>query len=93
MSVNDDQMLKPKYGLWNEASHTIFVTRYHKVWGYIYGGGSRELDHGHMLMWLYQMVYVEVVLGVQIDWSTIPCTIANLKATLRSMVILSFVLG
>ena len=32
--------------------------------GGIYGGGGpREFDGGHMLMWLCQMVYAKVILG------------------------------
>ena len=38
-------------------------------------------------MWLRQMVYVEVILGVQIQWSTIPHTNTNLKVACRSKVI------
>ena len=70
LSVNINRMSKQKYGLWKEASHNIFGDRCKEVWEYIGGGGPREFDCGHMLMWLYQMLYVKVLLGVQIAWST-----------------------
>ena len=57
------------------------------------GYGQREFDHGHMLMWLCQMVFDEVILGVQIDWSTVPHTNADLRATCHRRVLPSFMLG
>jgi hypothetical protein len=46
LSVNDDRMFKPKYGLWNQVSHKIFVNGCKEVWGYIYGGGGRSKGVG-----------------------------------------------
>ena len=78
-SVNVDEMSKHNYGLWKEVSHKIFGDQYHEVWGYIWGGGPKEFDHVDMLMWLCQMMNDEVILDVQIDWLTIPCTNTNLR--------------
>ena len=56
-------------------------------------GRPKQFDHGHFLMWLCQMVYAEVILGIEIDWTTIPHTNGDLKAMHRFKVIPSVVLG
>lgn len=40
----------------------------------------------HPCMWLCQMVYAKVILGIQINWSTIPHTISSLRATRQNKV-------
>ena len=47
-------------------SHKIFGDRCNEVWKYIWEG-PREFDHGHMLMWLCQIMYAEIILDGQID--------------------------
>src|SRR5665213_3516984 len=91
-SANDERMSKQRYGIWREVSHQIFGERCKEVWDFLWGA-PREFDCGHMLMWLCQMVYAEVILGVDIDWSTIPRTSADLRAARRLAVIPSAVLG
>ena len=44
-------------------------------------------------MWLCQMVYAKVILGIQIDWSIVPRTSANLRAMHWSPVIPESMLG
>src|SRR5665213_1517203 len=85
-------MSKQRYGIWREVSHQIFGDRCKEVWDFLWGA-PREFDRGHMLMWLCQMVYAKVILGVDIDWSTIPRTSAELKVARRTTVIPSGVLG
>jgi len=91
-SANAERMSKQRYGIWREVSHQIFGERCKEVWDFLWGA-PREFDRGHMLMWLCQMVYAEVILGVDIDWSTIPRTSADLRAARRLAVIPSAVLG
>ena len=33
----------------------------------MYGNKKKEFDYGNMLMWLCQIVYVDIILGGQID--------------------------
>ena len=89
---NFNRMSKQQYGLWKEVSQKIFEDQCKEVWEYIWGG-PREFDCGHMLMWLCQMVYGEVILDVEIDWSTIPCSRENLTGACWSRVVTISMVG
>lgn len=91
-SANVERMSKQRYGLWKEVCHKIFGDRCKEVWDFLWGE-PREFERGHMVMWLCQMVYAEVILGVDIDWSSIPRTSPDLRAARRFSVIPSAVLG
>ena len=85
-------MSKQCYALWREVNHHIFGDRCKEVWDFLWGA-PRDFERGHLLMWLCQMVYAEVILGVDIDWSTISRTSAELRTARRVSVIPSAVLG
>ena len=78
--------------MWKEMSHRIFGDWCKEVWNLI-RGAPREVDCGHMLMWLCKMVYVEIILGREMNRSTIPYTNVELKVTLCYWDIPSVVLG